>query len=617
MTLAAGGQALIVVSCCVVTLPATWWQTVARTTAHVRGAVSKLKEHPMLKQWQWVIVTLAVVVLAGGRLVRAQEKTSLVQAIEAAQKEVPGGKVIEAGRETEKDAVLYEVVMLSGEVVKEIQIDAATGKVLRVKDEKADADEAEELAEIKQALGAVKISLTQALEAAAREVKDAKVVSVELGLEDGKPVYEVELLQGDKRMEILVDAVGGKVVKAEGAKKEHEGEQTEEAEEAHACAEGAKALAQAKVTLGQALETALKEGKGAKPFKADLEIEKGKTLFDIELLDGAKGPEMEIDALDGKLLKFESVEEQAKEDAEEGEQDGQEEQEEAREKAAAAKALRLAKITLAQAVETAVAQGPAGKAYRAEFKPEDGAPRYEVQVIAGDKCMEVAIDGVSGKVLEVEPKGSTATAATKEAGWRDTFAVDKANWADHGTNPYFMLEPGYRWRYKHGAEVLTITVLEETKLVDGVTTRVLEEREEKNGQPLEVSRNFFAVDKATGDVYYFGEEVDEYKDGKLASHEGAWLAGADGAKFGLIMPGKIVVGDKFYQEIAPKAAMDRAEIVSVDERMETPAGTYEKCLHLKETSPLEKGVSHKWYAPGVGLVKDDEFVLESIDKPKR
>ena len=40
-----------------------------------------------------------------------------------------------------------------------------------------------------------------------------------------------------------------------------------------------------------------------------------------------------------------------------------------------------------------------------------------------------------------------------------------------------------------------------------------------------------------------------------------------------------------------------------------PAGTFEHCLHLKETTPLEGDVSHKWYAPGVGMVKDDEFEL--------
>jgi hypothetical protein len=209
--------------------------------------------------------------------------------------------------------------------------------------------------------------------------------------------------------------------------------------------------------------------------------------------------------------------------------------------------------------------------------------------------------------------GATLAAAADE--WRRDFKVDSANWVDHGTNPYFILEPGYRWRYKHGAVVLTITVLDETKKVDGVTTRVVEEREEKNGQPLEVSRNYFALDKSTHDLYYFGEDVDIYKDGKVVEHEGAWLSGVNGAKFGLLLPGKPKVGDKFYQEVAPKVAMDRAEIVSVDEKIETPAGTYEHCLHAKETTPLEKGVSHKFYARGVGLVKDDDLVLESLDKP--
>jgi hypothetical protein len=47
--------------------------------------------------------------------------------------------------------------------------------------------------------------------------------------------------------------------------------------------------------------------------------------------------------------------------------------------------------------------------------------------------------------------------------------------------------------------------------------------------------------------------------------------------------------------------------------MKTPAGTFEHCLHLKETTPLEGDVSHKWYAPGVGMVKDDEFEL--AEKP--
>jgi hypothetical protein len=164
-------------------------------------------------------------------------------------------------------------------------------------------------------------------------------------------------------------------------------------------------------------------------------------------------------------------------------------------------------------------------------------------------------------------------------------------------------------KLRNGIDFLTVTILNDTMTVDGVKVGVLEERETKDGKLVEVSRNFFGTDKNTGDVYYFGEDVDNYKDGKIIDHESAWRAGEKGARFGLMIPGNPKVGDRFYQEIAPKVAMDRVEIVSTDETVKTPAGTFEHCLHLKETTPLEGDVSHKWYAPGVGMVKDDEFEL--------
>jgi len=167
----------------------------------------------------------------------------------------------------------------------------------------------------------------------------------------------------------------------------------------------------------------------------------------------------------------------------------------------------------------------------------------------------------------------------------------------------------------HGNDRLTVSILPDAKTVDGVTTGVLEERQEKDGQLIEVSRNFFATDRNTGDVYYFGEDVDNYKDGKIINHESAWLAGVKGARFGLMIPGTPKVGDKFYQEIAPKVALDRVEVVSVDETIKTPAGTFHHCVHLRETTPLEADVSNKYYAPGVGMIKDDEFEL--AEKPQR
>src|SRR5262245_6810404 len=57
-----------------------------------------------------------------------------------------------------------------------------------------------------------------------------------------------------------------------------------------------------------------------------------------------------------------------------------------------------------------------------------------------------------------------------------------------GRSPYFVLEPGYQLVLTDDSDRLTITVLEETKTVDGVETRVVEERETKDGELVEVSR---------------------------------------------------------------------------------------------------------------------------------
>ena len=218
-------------------------------------------------------------------------------------------------------------------------------------------------------------------------------------------------------------------------------------------------------------------------------------------------------------------------------------------------------------------------------------------------------------IAMVQPPPSQDHASGEPDKWRDHFDVDKSKFGPTGSNPYFSLQPGAVSVFKSDDAMLTITVLDETRIVDGVTTRIIEEREEEDGSPIEISRNYFAIDPQTNDVYYFGEEVDIFKDGKISNHEGAWLSGVDGAKFGLMMPGSPKTGDRFYQELAEKVAMDRAEIVSTGESIEAPAGKFEKCVRIKETSPLEKGSSTKVYAAGVGLVRDDEFLLVKHQDP--
>jgi hypothetical protein len=67
---------------------------------------------------------------------------------------------------------------------------------------------------------------------------------------------------------------------------------------------------------------------------------------------------------------------------------------------------------------------------------------------------------------------------------------------------------------------------------------------------------------------------------------------------------------KHYQEIAPGKAMDRAEVVSIDETLETPAGVFQNCLKTKESTPLEPGVrDYKTYAPGIGMIQDESLRL--------
>ena len=201
--------------------------------------------------------------------------------------------------------------------------------------------------------------------------------------------------------------------------------------------------------------------------------------------------------------------------------------------------------------------------------------------------------------------------------WTSVFLVEKDELLSVGRNPYFILEPGYRLVLEGDGAQLIITVLNETKKVDGVETRVVEERETKGGKLVEVARNYFAISKRTNDVFYFGEDVDMYKDGKIANHDGSWLSGVNGSKFGLMMPGRVLLHSRYYQEVAPNIAMDRATIVSVTETVKTPAGEFKNCVKVEETSPLSRFTTeHKYYAPGIGMVSDGEMKLVKVEKKK-
>jgi hypothetical protein len=193
--------------------------------------------------------------------------------------------------------------------------------------------------------------------------------------------------------------------------------------------------------------------------------------------------------------------------------------------------------------------------------------------------------------------------------WQEDFGTARCTLKASGRNDYFILEPGYQMLLEGPGTRLQVTVLDETRSIGTVTTRAVEEREWKKGQLFEVAKNYYAFCEETKDILYFGEDVDFYERGKVTRHDGSWLA-ETGNRPGLVMPGAPRLNMRYFREMAPGTAMDRAEIVSLNETCITPAGSFAHCMKIRETSALEPHFKeYKWYAPGIGLVVDDTVRL--------
>lgn len=249
----------------------------------------------------------------------------------------------------------------------------------------------------------------------------------------------------------------------------------------------------------------------------------------------------------------------------------------------------------------------------------DGKTVYEFDVVEDGRETEIHV-GADGLLIhrkdEGTKRGSSLAKGGKAGGAEFTrdFRLEGCTFAATGRNAFFVLEPGYQLSLEHRegneSEQLVVTVLDETEKVGNVETRVVEERETENGELKEVSRNYFAFCKETGSVYYFGERTTKYTHGQPGIANDSWRADGEGCRPGLAMPGLALLGARYYQEFAPDTALDRAEIVGVDATLQTPAGTFDHCLVVEETNPLEPGERDvKIFAPGIGLVQDEDLLL--------
>lgn len=255
-------------------------------------------------------------------------------------------------------------------------------------------------------------------------------------------------------------------------------------------------------------------------------------------------------------------------------------------------------------------------AYEFKIRPQNGGPADDVHVDATTGAvLGIGADnepdsdyGLITRLRELTSLGRSRGSANAGMTFQDDFNLAGRTLTDTGEGRYFVLRPGFQTVLSDGQSQTVITVLNETKDVGGTLTRVVEERSEKGGVVEEIALNYYAIDANTGDAFYFGEAVDLFQSGVLTGHSGSWLA-VDGNRAGLIMPGFPIVGMRYYQEVAPGQAMDRAEVLSTTETCRTPAGDFPACIAARETSAIDTADEVKYFAPGIGFIGDGKVRL--------
>ena len=185
-------------------------------------------------------------------------------------------------------------------------------------------------------------------------------------------------------------------------------------------------------------------------------------------------------------------------------------------------------------------------------------------------------------------------------------------------NIYFPLVPGTTFRSsatitdpdtgEKSNEVDEDFVSFQTKQIAGVRVRVVRSRVFSDGVLAEDTNDYYAQDKS-GNVWYMGEDTKAFErddQGNIISTDttGTWRAGVHGDVPGFIMPANPTVGFFYFQENAPQdQAQDQAKVLSLNEKVTVPAGSFSNVLETEETTPLEPGLhENKFYAPGVGPI---------------
>ena len=187
--------------------------------------------------------------------------------------------------------------------------------------------------------------------------------------------------------------------------------------------------------------------------------------------------------------------------------------------------------------------------------------------------------------------------------------IDPATFGPDVTNRFFPLRPGTTLVYtgtKDGEKALDLfAATRRTKLVDGVRTRVVEDRLYLDNVLAERTSDYYAQDRC-GNVWYFGEDTAELdRRGHVISTEGTWHAGVDGAQPGVFMQAHPQVGRRFRQEWYEGQAEDVFKVIDRSAAVTVPFGSFRHALRTEETNALEPNVvDNKYYRKGIGEVAE-------------
>jgi hypothetical protein len=179
---------------------------------------------------------------------------------------------------------------------------------------------------------------------------------------------------------------------------------------------------------------------------------------------------------------------------------------------------------------------------------------------------------------------------------------------------WFPLVPGMQFTLEGGTDrgggvlshrvVFTVTDL--TKVIDGVPTRVIWDRDFSEGQLVEAELAFFAQDDHAN-VWTLGEYPEEYENGRFLGAPNTWITGQAGAKAGVLVPGRPHLGSSwFLQGRAPEIDfLDCGKVYKTGRSACVPVACYDNVLVIEEKSPLDpgSGSQRKYYAPGVGNIQ--------------